>query len=167
MKTIKLICLLFPIISTFAVAQNPLNIGNSQLNFGVGLSDRGIPIYGGLDFCVEKDFTLGGEFSFRSYNESSKSKNYGHSIIGISGNGNYHFNSILHIPKKYDFYAGLNIGFYLWSSPADYDGSHKSGVGLGAQIGGRYYFTNKVGINLELGSGNAFSGGKFGLSIKL
>jgi hypothetical protein len=36
-----------------------------------------------------------------------------------------------------------------------------------AQVGGRYYFTEKVGINLEVEGGNAFSGGKFGLSIKL
>jgi len=40
-------------------------------------------------------------------------------------------------------------------------------MGRGAQIGGRYYFTQKVGINLELGGGNAFSGGKIGLTFKL
>jgi hypothetical protein len=40
-------------------------------------------------------------------------------------------------------------------------------VGLGAQIGGRYYLSDKVGLNLEFGGGNAFSGGKFGVSIKL
>ena len=39
---------------------------------------------------------------------------------------------------------------------------------LGFQIGGRYYFTNKVGINLEFGGGhNTLSGGKIGISIKL
>jgi hypothetical protein len=71
------------------------------------------------------------------------------------------------MPKKWDFYAGLNIGFYVWSSPNDYKGSNSSGLGLGAQIGGRYYLSNKVGLNLELGGGNAFSGGKFGLTFKL
>jgi outer membrane immunogenic protein len=50
--------------------------------------------------------------------------------------------------------------------PNDYPGSHTSGVGLGAQLGGRYYFSDKFGINLEVGGGNAFSGGKFGISVK-
>jgi outer membrane immunogenic protein len=87
--------------------------------------------------------------------------------MGFSGNANYHFNTLLEIPQKWDFYAGLNIGFFAWLSPDDYYGSHKSGIGLGAQIGGRYYFSDKMGINLEFGGGNAFSGGKIGVSIKL
>lgn len=62
---------------------------------------------------------------------------------------------------------GLNLGFYVWSSPDAYQGSHSSGLGIGAQIGGRYYFTNKVGLNFEFGGGNAFSGGKVGVTIKL
>lgn len=149
-------------------AQSPLPVGSSQLNFGVGLSEWGVPLYVGLDYSADKDITVGGEFSFRGYEENWKKKYYRRSIIGISGNVNYHFNSLLHISRKWDFYAGLNLGFYAWSSPPlDYDGNHASGLGLGLQVGGRYYFSNKVGINLELGTGNAFSGGKFGLSIKL
>jgi hypothetical protein len=68
------------------------------------------------------------------------------------------FQYILNISSLWDFYAGLNLGFYNWNSPNDYEGSHNSGLGLGAQIGGRYFFNNKVGINLEFGGGNAFSG---------
>jgi hypothetical protein len=73
----------------------------------------------------------------------------------------------LNIPSTWDFYAGLNLGFYYWNSRNDYPGNSRSGIGLGAQIGGRYYFTNKIGLNLELGGGNAFSGGKVGISIRL
>ena len=87
-------------------------------------------------------------------------------ITGISGNGNYHFNRILGIPSNWDFYAGLNLGFYVWNSSSDYPGDHNSGLGLGAQVGGRYYFNNKFGLNLEFGGGNAFDGGKIGVSIK-
>ena len=147
--------------------QSPLPLGKTQLNLGVGLSGWGIPVYLGFDYSVHKDITLGGEFSYRSYNENWKSRYYRHNVMGFSGNGNYHFNSLLKIPQNWDFYAGLNLGFYIWSSPTTYDGSHNSGLGLGAQIGGRYYFNSKVGVNLELGGGNAFSGGKFGLTIKL
>jgi len=155
------------ILTTAIYAQSPVFKGMKQFNAGVGLSSWGIPVYVGLDFGVTQDITLGGEISFRSYNETWKNNKYNHSLIGFSGNGNYHFNRILNIPSAWDFYAGLNIGFYIWNSPNDYDGSHSSGLGLNAQIGGRYYFTQRLGVNLELGGGNAFSGGKFGISVKL
>jgi len=148
-------------------AQNPLQKGAAQLNAGLGLSSWGIPVYIGLDFGVHPDISLGGEISFRSYNDNWDKNRYHHSVIGISGNVNYHFNRILNIPSLWDFYAGLNLGFYSWNSPEDYKGSHTSGIGIGAQIGGRYYFSSKVGINLEFGGGNAFGGGKIGLTIKI
>lgn len=152
--------------STF-YAQSPIAKGGAQLNAGVGLSSWGIPLYIGMDFGIHKDVTLGFEASFRSHHERYNDYRYRHNVIGISGNVNYHFNSLLNIPPKWDFYAGLNIGFYHWNSPNDYYGDHYSGLGLGGQIGGRYYFTDRVGINLEFGGGNAFSGGKFGISIKI
>lgn len=153
--------------SGFAFGQSPLPVGRTQLNLGVGFSGWGVPFYIGLDYSVHKDITVGGEFSYRSYREDWDEHRYHHSVMGFSGNGNYHFNSLMNIPQNWDFYAGLNLGFYVWSSPSDYHGDHSSGVGLGAQIGGRYYLSDKVGLNLEFGGGNAFSGGKFGVSIKL
>ena len=164
-KQILTIALL--ITASVIFAQGPITKGQSQINAGVGLSSWGVPVYLGFDYGVHPDITLGGELSFRSYNNNWRSDKYHHSIIGILGNANYHFNTVLDIPSPWDFYAGLNLGFYSWSSPNDYEGSHTSGLGLGAQIGGRYYFSNKVGLNLEIGGGNAFSGGKFGITIKI
>jgi hypothetical protein len=155
------------LFSSLIFAQAPVAKGESQLNAGVGLSSWGLPVYLGLDYGVHPDITLGGELSYRSYSDKYGNVSYDHSVIGISGNGNYHFNRVLEIPKKWDFYAGLNLGFYIWNSPNDYQGSHSSGLGLGAQVGGRYFFNDKIGLNLEFGGGNAFSGGKLGLSFKL
>jgi hypothetical protein len=87
--------------------------------------------------------------------------------MGISGNFNYHFNNLFHIPRNWDLYAGLNLGFYSWNSPDDYGGSHTSGLGLGAQIGARYFIARHVALNLEFGGGNAFTDGKFGLTVIL
>ena len=157
----------FVLIAGFAFSQNPMPVGKSQLNLGVGLSGWGVPIYIGLDHGVHKNITIGAEVSFRSYNENWRNNRYRHNITGISGNANYHFNNALEISKKWDLYAGLNLGFYVWTSPDNYDGNNNSGLGLGAQIGTRYYLSNKVGLNLEFGGGNAFSGGKFGVTIKL
>jgi outer membrane immunogenic protein len=164
----RILSVLILLVSFNAVnAQNPLVPGKTQLNFGVGLSEWGVPVYIGIDHGLSQVFTIGGELSYRSYRENWKNNTYRHGITGISGNLNYHFNQVLKMPKDFDLYAGANLGFYMWSSPDAYDGTHSSGLGLGGQIGGRYYFSNKVGINLEAGGGNAFSGGKFGLTIKL
>jgi hypothetical protein len=162
-----LLILSFLLFSSIIYAQSPIAKGESQLNAGVGLSSWGVPVYIGLDYGVHPDITVGGELSYRSYSDKYANVNYDHSVIGISGNGNYHFNRVLEIPKKWDFYAGLNLGFYIWNSPSDYQGSHSSGLGLGAQVGGRYFFSDKIGLNLEFGGGNAFSGGKLGLTFKL
>lgn len=157
---------LFLFTST-TIAQNSLGNGQNQINLGIGLSDAGVPIYFGLDHGASRDITLGLELSYRSYDEKYNSSRYNRNIIGFSGNFNYHFNNALNIKRNFDLYAGLNLGFYSWSSPNDYTGSNNSGLGLGAQVGGRYFFSSKAGINLEFGGGNAFNGGKFGLTFKL
>mgnify|MGYP000985154404 CR=1 FL=1 len=157
----------FLLLSNFIFSQSPIAKGESQVNAGIGLSSWGVPVYVGLDYGVHPDISIGGELSYRSYNDKYDNISYDHSVIGISGNGNYHFNRVLEIPSKWDLYAGLNLGFYIWNSPDGYEGSHSTGLGLGAQIGGRYFFSDKIGINLEFGGGNAFSGGKLGLTFKL
>ncbi len=166
-KTLLLIALALIMISGYGYSQDQSSNSKTQLNIGTGFSSWGIPFYIGLDKSVHPDITIGGEFSFRSYREKWEHYNYSHSVMGFSVNANYHFNRLLQIPQNWDFYAGLNLGFFVWSSPNDYYGSHQSGLGLGGQIGGRYFFTEKLGINLEFGGGNAFSGGKLGLTIKL
>ena len=164
-KLLFVIVLLAGVIKSYG--QNPLRVGASQLNAGFGLSGYGIPIYVGLDYGASRDFTLGGELSFRSYSDHYSGAIYNHTIMGIAANGNYHFNTVLDMPHDWDFYAGLNLGFYAWTSPSDYPGDHNSGLGLGLQVGGRYYLSKTVGLNLEVGGGTATSGGKFGLTFKL
>lgn len=165
-KLILAVTFLFISVATFS--QNSDSGGRNQLNLGVGFSGWGIPFYIGLDHYLNQDISIGGEFSYRGYRENWNHDYYNRNIMGFSGNVNYHFNRVLDIPRNWDFYAGLNIGFYAWSDgPYGYDGDHNSGLGLGGQIGGRYFLSDKIGLNLEFGGGNAFSGGKFGLTIKL
>lgn len=153
------------ILSLNAMAQVPLRKGNMQLNAGLGISGWGIPIYGGLEFGFMKDITLGGEISFRSYTDRFGNSDYRHSIFGFNFFGNYHFNDILEIQsKKFDVYAGAGLGYYIWNSSGSYKGSGGSGIGLGLQIGGRYFFNNQLGFNLELGGNSATSGGKIGIT---
>ena len=155
------------ISSFYAIAQNPLEVGQAQINAGVGLSEWGLPVYLGADIGIHKDVTLGLEVSQRTYHENWRKNKYKHQITGVLFNANYHFNTVLNIPTNWDFYAGLNVGYYTWSSPEPYDGVYKSRTGLGAQVGGRYFITDKIGLQLEATEGTAFASGKFGITIKL
>jgi outer membrane immunogenic protein len=148
-------------------AQNPLAVGQKQINAGVGFSNWNVPVYVGMDFGVHSDVSVGGELSYHAYREHYENHHYNHSILGIIGNCNYHFNRVLKVPRDWDVYAGLNLGLYIWTSPDNYPGDHETGVGLGIQVGGRYYFSDKVGFNLEFGGGRNLSGGKVGVSVKL
>ncbi len=157
-----LVSVVLLVLTVMVSAQNPLPKGGKQLNAGLGFSNYGIPIYVGMDFGVHKDVSIGGEICFRSFNDH----NYHNTGIGLSFNGNYHFNTIMQIPNNWDFYAGLNVGFTFWNWDDNYNDPHDSGFGLGAQIGGRYFFTSKFGVNLELGGGTGSTGGKFGITYK-
>lgn len=157
----------FILITSFSFGQYALQKGESQFNAGLGFSSWGIPVYAGFDVGVHRDISVGGELSVRNRYDNFEGKKYKQNVIGLSGNGNYHFNTLLEIPRDWDFYAGLNLGLYFWSSSDDYPEDMGSNVGLGAQIGGRHYFNNRVGINLEFGGANTFSGGKVGVTVKL
>ena len=163
----KLILLIaFGFITNGVMAQSPLEEGGVQLNAGVGTSGWGIPVYFGLDYGIAKDFTLGGQISFQSDDYNDNNMNYDSSAIGIGGNGNYHFNSLLHIPSKFDFYAGASLTYYIWN----YDNNNhpdNTSLGLGLQVGGRYFFTDNFGINLELGGNTGTSGAKVGVTFKI
>ena len=161
---IALLCL----VSLGALAQGSLEKGGLQLNAGFGTSGWGTPIYVGLDYGVIKDITIGGELSYRSDSNNYEGNKYKSSVIGIGVNGNYHFNSVLNIPSKWDFYAGLGLNYYIWSHDNDlYKSNDNSDIGLGGQIGGRYFFTDKFGVNLEFGGGSATNGAKIGITYKL
>ena len=164
MKKLSIIFLLSALTFFIASAQNTSENRRTQLNAGLGFSNSGIPIYLGLDFGVHPDISLGIEGSFRSYNQTYTDTRYRSSIIGFSGNGNYHFDRILNIQPAWDVYAGISIGYFVWSSPSDYPGNGSSGLGLGAQIGVRYFINDNFGLNLEFGGGNEFSGGKIGIT---
>lgn len=152
------------VCSSASFAQGTLGKGNTQLNAGFGFSSWGVPIYAGLDIGVHESVTIGPRVSFRTYNQRILGTRYSQNLIGISFNGNYHFNRLLELPSEWDLYAGLSLGYYIWSS-GDFAGAESSGVGLDAQVGARYFFTDKFGLNLEFGGGYA-SGGGFGITYK-
>lgn len=162
MKKIILLFGLFVSFMTTMSAQGSLEVNNFQINGGFGFSGWGVPVYVGIDYGVADDFTVGGEISFRSHSQ----QNIKYSGLAIMANGNYHFNRILRIPSEFDVYAGITIGYYHWSHNHKHpylDPYHSSGLGWGLQVGGRYFFNDNFGVNLELGGGNTVAG-KIGIT---
>lgn len=153
-----------------------------DLNGGLGVSNWGMLVYGGFDYGIYKDVSIGAEFSFRSHTHQWKGNStyvptfYRHSMVAALGNVNYHFNTILNIPDEWDVYAGAHLGYLH----AYYDDQYKEAygdsyynhgsagkLGYGGQIGGRYYFMDRFGVNFEISAGNVLSSVKMGLTIKL
>ena len=133
--------------------QAPLAKGDKQLNLGLGHSSWGfIPVYAGMDFAIHDDITVGPEINLNiSYG--------GNVTFGAIGRGDYHFNRIIGIPSNWDFYAGANLGFVVGS---DFK------MRFGFQVGGRWYWSEKWGLNYEFGGGPTFGnpiGGYFGTHI--
>lgn len=153
-------------IFTVSNAQAPLEKGKIQLNAGFGTSGWGTPVYVGADYGITDVITIGAEVSYQSY-EVYDIKS---TIVGLQINGNYHFNEILKISSEWDFYAGLSANYYNWTIKDSNSNSSlvdDTPFGVSAQVGGRYFFNDRFAIHLELGGGNATSGGKIGVTYKL
>ncbi len=144
-----------------------------QVNAGLGFSSGwGLPLYAGVDYGVTNDITVGAQLSYASSSNSIYNYNWKETWIGLGINGNYHFNTVLELPNKYDVYAGATLAYnnlsynYPKELPKTYRIGNDSGVGFRGQIGGRYFFNDKFALNLEFGGGNIAVGGKLGITYK-
>lgn len=172
MKQTLIIVFALCLASSAAMAQGSLAKGKAQINAGLGLSTWGVPVYVGFDAGIHEDITIGGRLSFRSYNERIYNDRYRQTLFAIGANGNYHFNRLLDLPSEFDLYAGATLGYYIWSDGrwdgnpgVTYTGRASTLYGE-IQVGGRYFFNEKFGLNAELGGG-ALAGASFGVTIKL
>ncbi len=147
----KKICLtlMMVVMATAIFAQSaPLSKGDKQLNFGLGFSYWGLPLYAGMDFAFHDDWTAGPVLRVNIDDDIS---------FGAVGRVDYHWNRLLEIPSNWDFYLGASLGVNIGN---DIDPA------LGLQLGGRYYWSDRWGVNLEFGGGTYY-GGAIGLSVKL
>ena len=144
-----------------------VNAGIGFGNIGAGRS-MGIPeITASVDFKLKKiPITIGGMGAFRtsSYPIVGYDDALTYTNIGFGVRGMYHFN----FAKKLDTYAGMTLG-YVIDKASGAGSSIFSGVSFflwGFDIGGRYFFTNRMGVYFELGV-NFLHIGSAGLTFKL
>lgn len=150
------------------------------INFGIGASGWGVPLYLGMEFPIAKDQTLSFDASYQTSSESYGWLGYNivwrHTIIGINGSYNYYFNELIDLPEHFDSYAGVGLGYYFWRTritetfngfDEPYSGTGNGGIGISFILGGRYYFKDNWAVNVQLGGGTVLSSGRLGVSYRL
>ena len=169
MKKIILVATLALGISFSTSAQTPVfQKGTKVGSVGVGFGSYGIPVELSMMWGVYNNVFglnglnsgVGAYLGFSSYKENWHNKKYGHTVFfpGLRGQLNYTFVDNLEV------YAGLLLGFQIWSSDDGYGGSHSSGLRLGGYLGLRYFFNPQWAIYLEGGYG--ITNGTIGVSHK-
>lgn len=143
------------------VIQPDLNLGSYG---SYGNADFGIGATVNLDYTVHDYVSVGG---FLGINTNLNS-GYSYSMLGVGGRGIFHFWNLIDDKAsadlksdKIDFYLPVHLGVHIGLK--NRSGSRfNAGVGLGV----RYFFNEKIGINLEVG-GMEMSWAKIGATIKL
>ncbi len=113
------------------------------LNFG-GI---GTGLYGGVEFPVAEAITVG-PAAFTDWNFTG---------LVLAAKGNFYFDELFELTEPWDVYLGANVG---WLVGTDY------GFNWGAQIGGRWFWNDRWGLNAEFGGGSGVNGG-LGVTMKL
>lgn len=149
-KGITTLIILLMAVGLFAQQRGvaPLAKGEKQVNFGLGFSNYGLPVYASVDFAVHKDVTLTPQVNVK-FDDNVR--------FGLLFKADYHWNYLMGIPSNWDFYTGGRAGL-------DFEDAFF--LDLGIQIGGRWYWSDRWGLNLELAGGTGF-GSTLGLSVKL
>ncbi|UKJ08588.1 hypothetical protein [Solitalea lacus] len=158
--------------------------GDKVLNFGVGLASTGYsgngysttvpPLSVSMEFAVKdnlfNDSKCGlGVAPYIGYASYNYGYNFGFGatktkltdlVIGVNGNVHYE------LAKKLDTYAGLMLGYenVSWKD-SGFNYVAGSGMFVGLNIGGRYYFNDNLAAMMELGYGVTYL--NLGLALKL
>ena len=141
-------------------AQNGYKKGDNLLNVGIGVNSyysSGIPFGASYEIGITDDISVGANIDYLSSSYSAYGSSENFSAFYIGGRGSYHFNKLLRIEgDKLDLYAGAALGYrsFSWSdnkTPYGLDNSYGSSIYIGAFIGGKYYFSDKIGAFVELG----------------
>lgn len=158
----------------------PVKGGNilidAGLGFGIGYEGdlRIPPIFAQVDYALPQiPISVGGNISYWQNGErwgySGYRVDYTYNYLAVVARGNWHWGFNI---SWLDLYSGLSIGYRaFWK---DYDlpsglnedllpTRNYGGMDWGLQIGAHFYFTEKIGLALELG----FPMSRLGIAIKI
>lgn len=140
----KKIILLFAFV---AIASFSYGQAQKYLNFG----GAGTGLYVGWELPVSTAIAIVPQVS----------TDYNFDKIVISAKGNYYLDEVFGVTEDWDTYAGVNLGWRI-----DNLDNNDSGFAWGIHIGGRWFWSEKWGLNAEFGGGSGVTGG-IGVTMKL
>ncbi|MFB9120443.1 DUF6646 family protein [Bergeyella porcorum] len=134
-KLILAFSMLFAIGTASAQAWN--GKGDQKVQVGLNGWGYGTGITGSYDYGLGKIVSVGAgaNIYFDSYKDNNKDNNF-----FVFGRVGFHLQEPLNLPSQWDIYPGVNLGLL------------GSDFGIGAHLGVRYFFNNKVGIYGEFGN---------------
>lgn len=136
-------------------AQEWIRKNELQTNFGFGGSVKGLPVSLGIEFGLTKNISVGVNYNYVL-----------NALLGTSEyefRSNFHFGDWLQLPKEWDLYLGLK-GRY---SNGYMDPGQERNPQIIWNTGGRYYWSEKWGVNLDLSIGEGGTGTLLGFTRKI
>lgn len=130
-----------------ANAQAYTGKGDQKIQLGLSAWGYGTGVTGTYDYGLNKLVSVGAGLNayFGDYKDNDKDNR-----VFIFGRVNFHLQEALDLPAKWDIYPGVDVGVL------------GNDFGIGAHIGARYFFTEKVGVFAEVGNN-----GSIGVSFNL
>ncbi|MFN3952176.1 MAG: outer membrane beta-barrel protein [Thermaurantimonas sp.] len=147
--------------------------GDKLLNVGIGLGfslGSGKSTLPPISLSYEHGFTdkisVGGFLGYAGSKVENSLYKINYTYLMLGARGSYHF----YVNNNIDAYGGVLLGYNILSSKIDPEppipiSTASSGLVYGFYVGGRYYFTEKIGAFAELGYGISYV--TVGLAVKL
>ncbi|WP_261510371.1 DUF6646 family protein [Chryseobacterium paludis] len=144
-KLIFMFMLVF--LGTAVNAQAWTGKGDQKIQLGFSAWGYGTGITGTYDYGLNKLVSVGAGLNgyFSGYKNNDNDNR-----VFIFGRVNFHLKEALQLPEKLDIYPGVDLGVL------------GKDFGIGAHIGARYFFTEKIGVFAEVGNN-----GSLGVSLNL
>lgn len=134
----RLVIMLMLILTGTAVnAQAWTGSGDQKVNLGINAWGYGTGISATYDYGLNNFLSVGAGANayFDGYKDNNKDNR-----VFIFGRVNFHLRETLDLPEKLDIYPGVDLGVL------------GRDFGIGAHIGARYFFTDKIGAFAEVGN---------------
>lgn len=129
--------LLLVLTGATANAQAWTGKGDQKVNLGLNAWGYGTGVAATYDYGLNQLLSVGAGVNayFDGYKNDDKNNR-----VFIFGRVNFHLKEALQLPEKLDIYPGVDLGVL------------GRDFGIGAHIGARYFFTEKVGVFAEVGN---------------
>ncbi|KAB1229876.1 DUF6646 family protein [Chryseobacterium viscerum] len=146
MKKLFFMVMIF-FFGAMANAQAWTGKGDQKVQLGLSAWGYGTGVTGTYDYGLNKLISVGAGINgyFSNYKNNDKDNR-----VFVFGRLNFHLQEALNLPSKWDVYPGVDLGVL------------GKDFGIGAHIGARYFFTEKIGVFAEVGNN-----GSLGVSFNL